>query len=140
MFDDTGENRAQAALRAGLSDLPTPQLSADFDAAIQAALQEHPLRPRDYLPAWLPGLWTACRPAVPAAALSLCATLLLLNLVQHLPVSLPTPASGTAGANGQAGSRGQSGTRTDAFENTSLTDASLRLFSRPTHRGRNQSG
>ncbi len=138
--DDTQEDRAQAALRAGLSDLPTPELSAYFDAGIQAALLKSPSRISSGFVSYLQFLWTACRPAVPAAAMTLCATLLLVHLVQQSPVGLPVPANGSVGVYEHPGSRGQGGSDGDALDNMNLTDASLRLFSRPTHGDRNRSG
>lgn len=140
MFDDTSENRAQAALRAGMSDLPTPELSADFDAGIQAALLKRRYCVPSGFTSYLQFVWTVCRPAIPAAAMTLCATLLLLHLVQRSPISLPIVPDGGMGAYGQLSGRGQGGSNGDALENMNLTDASLGFFSRPARRGRNRSG
>ena len=139
MFEDTDDG-ADLALRAGLSDLPVPELSADFDASIQMALLACPAHVSSGFMSYLQALWTACRPAAAAAVVSLCAALMLLHLVQQSPLSLPGRANGSVGADRQLGSRGQGGSFDDMLENMNLTDASLRLFSRPAHSGRNRSG
>ena len=136
MFDDTDDTNstsADMALRRGLADLPTPAVSADFDARIQAALLVRPSR--------LQTLWTALRPAVPSGVCTLCATLLLLHVAQQLPPNVgtsATPARIGIGGNAlqQANAQGQN----DVWNELNLSHASLRFLNRPAPRLKDRRG
>lgn len=138
MFDPAENSRSDQALRVGLQELPTPHVSADFDARIQAALQ-----PR---PPWWQLWWTSARPAFPIAVGTCAAMLLLLHGIQNTSPNLPTAASI---ASARSATRQQANSLSaewqgkqpeEAVENIDLTDASLLFFSRPLHRRTSKSG
>ena len=135
MFDDAQDESANRALRAGLVDLPMPEVSATFDSRIQLALQPQP--------AWWQVLWESLRPALPATVVTMCGMFLLLHLIQQ-PIGTQT-ASSLASADSTGlerrdvpKPRGKGGE--DALENSDAAYASLSFFSHPLHRGTADSG
>jgi hypothetical protein len=69
--EDYQGNEADVAFRQGLHQLPVPEVAADFDARVHAALR----RPTP----WWRLLWTQARPVLSTAACSLLVTLVLLK-------------------------------------------------------------
>ena len=142
MFDDTDDRSADRALRAGLYDIPTPEVSADFDSRIQAALTQNP--------SWQQTLWMALRPALPTMGWTMAAMLLLLRIAQQ-PVSEAPTTEAFAGGHATAqqplyakrsetrSNRSNQDSGEDA-ENMDLSYASLSFFSRPRHQTPEKSG
>jgi hypothetical protein len=132
MFDPTKDARADNALRAGLYDLPTPEISADFDARIQAALLRRPSR-------WQ-ALWTTSRPAFSTAVCTLTGMLVLLHFMQPPVRSLTAASLAAAHPSGQRLPPQVAYRNTferapeDAVDNMDLQYASLSFLSHPIHR------
>lgn len=131
--DGTEDTRSDRALRAGLYDLPTPDVSADFDRRIQTALVRRP--------SWWQLFWIACQPAVPTAACTLTGMLLLLHFTQQTPAMPLTSALASARATIQnATARKVYDVPEEAIDRIDLTYASLNFLSHPLPRNTHKSG
>ncbi len=78
----------EMALRDGLRRLPTPPLSADFDARVLAALAQPPSLGE----ALRMGIVSTLRPFLCGAACSLALTLAALFWTLHAPLTVPAPS------------------------------------------------
>ena len=79
MFDPREEDSAESFLRLGLRELPVPEISADFEANIHAALSQP-------LP-WWKTLWTGAKPVLSGAACSLVIMFALLPWATKMPTA-----------------------------------------------------
>ncbi len=137
-FKQAENSDANLALREGLYDLPTPDVSMNFDARIQSALL-----PRS---AWWQILWATARPALPTAVGTLIVMLLLVNGVQKSSVGTPTLSSviETAAVRQQPFNSASANLRgkgvEEAGENMDLSNASLYFFSRSPRSAMHKSG
>lgn len=80
MSDFSEDVQRETALRNGLRGLPVPEVSADFDARIHAALSQP-------LP-WWRTLWQNARPLLSGAV---CSLILMLLLLPYLTQVRPHP-------------------------------------------------